>query len=509
MTIFLTMAYNAEKTLRRAVDSVLNQTCDTLVYYIVDNGSTDGTRRLVKEYAEQDKRIFPFYFDTNNIYRVFDFIQRIITDSKGDYLVILDSDDEYKLNFLEYATHFIKENKLEFAAGGSDFIDAESGRQIGTRGFSQNILISNSGFAHIETYYAIIRTIWCKIFSIKVLKKIDFNPFYDIRYGADTALCLRFLEQCDAFGIMLGTHYKYYVSPKSDSYFYDPRRIKADRILLDMGEQFLVAKCGSVNSQNRGFLFAVYMNAIKDTLNILLNANINVLDKLDKLRDIFQSAHTQRLIQWDGLVTEKSDLFRQILQWVLSQRETNEGKGLNLTADLFVAMNVLPSKTTGWPVSRMFMLLTRIKAKCNDNDLLDHVSSQIISIASKSPFLAKSSMEFLNDFCNIVVFLLQEDEEGALRGVQEALIRQDDLSAIHAEELLTLGLNLSAFLERADDFIAFKKRQIAWLVEVSRLKDAWEELDDWNKIMPNDSDFNTFRKNMEKQDFEIQRSPSN
>ena len=38
-----TCAYNAEKTIRRAMDSVLNQTYRDITYYVLDNGSTDRT----------------------------------------------------------------------------------------------------------------------------------------------------------------------------------------------------------------------------------------------------------------------------------------------------------------------------------------------------------------------------------------------------------------------------------------------------------------------------------
>lgn len=329
--IVFTLAYNAEKTLCRAVDSILKQTYGDFLYYLVDNGSKDGTRQLIKQYAENDNRILPFFYDDNYVYRSFDFFQRIIADQKGDYMAVLDSDDEYKLDYLENITNFISKNGLEFAAGGNEFIDAASGRQLGTRGFNQNILISGDGFAHIELYYATIRTVWCKIFSIKTLKKINFKPFYNIRYGADTAFCLSVLEQCNNFGILAGTHYKYYMNPKSDSYTYDPKRIKADQILLDVGEQFLAVKCGAVNPQSVDFLYVVYMNAIRDTLNVLLNAKVSPNEKLDGLREIFTCEHTKQLAARDNLGAYlgqsaaiqklRRELFADVAAWMLALNE--------------------------------------------------------------------------------------------------------------------------------------------------------------------------------------------
>ena len=48
MIYIRTCAYNAEKTLQRAVDSVLNQTYQDFEYHILDNGSQDSTGELLR-----------------------------------------------------------------------------------------------------------------------------------------------------------------------------------------------------------------------------------------------------------------------------------------------------------------------------------------------------------------------------------------------------------------------------------------------------------------------------
>ncbi len=56
---FKTKAFNAEKTIGKCIESVLNQTSygDNIVYYICDNGSTDRTGEIIKEYAKKDTKI--------------------------------------------------------------------------------------------------------------------------------------------------------------------------------------------------------------------------------------------------------------------------------------------------------------------------------------------------------------------------------------------------------------------------------------------------------------------
>ena len=55
-------AYNAEKYIGKCLDSLVNQTKKELEFIIVNDGSTDNTEKIVKEY--KDKRIK--YFKNKN-----------------------------------------------------------------------------------------------------------------------------------------------------------------------------------------------------------------------------------------------------------------------------------------------------------------------------------------------------------------------------------------------------------------------------------------------------------
>ena len=57
MIIVLTIAYNAENTLARTIESILSQTYGDFRYYALDNASTDSTYDIISEYADKDERI--------------------------------------------------------------------------------------------------------------------------------------------------------------------------------------------------------------------------------------------------------------------------------------------------------------------------------------------------------------------------------------------------------------------------------------------------------------------
>ena len=52
--------YNAEKYLKEAIDSILNQTLDDLELICVDDGSTDSSLDILNECALSDNRVNVF-----------------------------------------------------------------------------------------------------------------------------------------------------------------------------------------------------------------------------------------------------------------------------------------------------------------------------------------------------------------------------------------------------------------------------------------------------------------
>ena len=95
----VTQTYNAEKTIERCVESVLNQTYTDFEYIIIDNGCNDGTSSIIQEYVAKDSRIKLVRFE-KNMYgpRWFDvFVEYGI----GDYFTDLDSDDWLEPDYLK------------------------------------------------------------------------------------------------------------------------------------------------------------------------------------------------------------------------------------------------------------------------------------------------------------------------------------------------------------------------------------------------------------------------
>ena len=98
-------AYNAEKYIEEAIESVLKQTYRNWELIIVNDCSIDATEQIVKKYQEQDERI-KFHSLTEN-QGVANARNTAIQNARGRYLAFLDSDDMWLPEKLEKQIGFM------------------------------------------------------------------------------------------------------------------------------------------------------------------------------------------------------------------------------------------------------------------------------------------------------------------------------------------------------------------------------------------------------------------
>jgi glycosyltransferase involved in cell wall biosynthesis len=105
-------AYNAEKTIKECVESLLNQSYGTYEVIVVDNNSTDDTRRILESFGEKIKTLKEVKkgsFAARNTG---------VKNSKGEVLAFIDADCIAENDWLEKLTEPLL-SKREVAAYGS------------------------------------------------------------------------------------------------------------------------------------------------------------------------------------------------------------------------------------------------------------------------------------------------------------------------------------------------------------------------------------------------------
>ncbi len=102
--------YNAQDYISKCVDSIINQTYKYIEIILIDDGSSDNTKRIIENYATKDKRIIVISKDNGGISETRNLgIQK----AEGKYLMFIDNDDWIDHNTCELALLEIEKNDAD------------------------------------------------------------------------------------------------------------------------------------------------------------------------------------------------------------------------------------------------------------------------------------------------------------------------------------------------------------------------------------------------------------
>lgn len=121
--------YNAEKTLRKCINSILSQTYTNFELILVNDGSTDNSLSLCENYQIKDSRIIVINKENEGSIAT---RRRGIERAKGEYITFVDADDWIDINTLKLISDEIIKNN-------SDVIVFNMNRVIGRFGLIKRV----------------------------------------------------------------------------------------------------------------------------------------------------------------------------------------------------------------------------------------------------------------------------------------------------------------------------------------------------------------------------------
>ncbi len=230
-------AYNAEKTIETAINSVLKQSYKAIELIIINNGSKDKTQEIIEKYKKQTQEtiekdksetreiiakyknqtqetiekdksetqeIIEKYKDktTENVT-----IKNInlelanvsnarnvgIEQATGKYIAFLDADDEYEKNFIQNMQETIKKTNSEIATCA---YKTKNSKKIWN--LEKYEKIENT--ANIKEYLEILKEnylfnqIWNKLYITKIIKENNIKFSKDFELGEDLLFNLQYLK---------------------------------------------------------------------------------------------------------------------------------------------------------------------------------------------------------------------------------------------------------------------------------------------------------------------------
>ncbi len=121
--------YNGQRFLRQTLDSILNQSIGDFEVVIVNDGSTDGSRDILEQYAARDSRMCLHHFPKQGLVTTRNVLLGL---ARAPIVAPLDQDDIAMPRRLELQAAFLKAHPEIVCVGGSIEMIDEAGRYLTT-----------------------------------------------------------------------------------------------------------------------------------------------------------------------------------------------------------------------------------------------------------------------------------------------------------------------------------------------------------------------------------------
>ena len=126
----ITACYNCESTIGETIKSVLAQSHKKWRLIAFDDGSSDGSARIVREYASADERIRLFSHPGRKNLGLRETLKKALELVKTDYIAFLECDDIWHKDYLKEKILFLKANpKAEIIFNDVECFGVESRRK--------------------------------------------------------------------------------------------------------------------------------------------------------------------------------------------------------------------------------------------------------------------------------------------------------------------------------------------------------------------------------------------
>lgn len=195
--------YNVEKYLRECLDSVLGQTLKDIEVICVDDGSTDSSLDILREYEQKDPRVKVLTQPNTNAGAA---RNHGLRHAKGKYLSFLDSDDFFDSAMLKKAYERCEKDKLEVVVFRSDHFIQDTKKYQPIPWTLRNELLPDKqvfSFQEIrkDRLKCFVGWAWDKLFLREFVQKNQLT-FQEQRTTNDMFFTFAALSQAQRIGVM-------------------------------------------------------------------------------------------------------------------------------------------------------------------------------------------------------------------------------------------------------------------------------------------------------------------
>ena len=207
--------YNAEPYLRRCLDSIQAQTLMDFDVILVDDGSTDNSLVIAKEYARQDCRFRVYHKDNGGVSSTRQYGIERLAEKGGKYSIHVDPDDWVEPQMLERLCRKAEESKADMVI--CDYYQNMRNKQLLRR---QDPKSEESREVMNGLFQGLHGSLWNKLIRSACYKEAGIRFPQGMNYCEDFYMNIGLLQKCIRKVAYLPEafyHYDNYSNPQAET----------------------------------------------------------------------------------------------------------------------------------------------------------------------------------------------------------------------------------------------------------------------------------------------------
>lgn len=201
--------YQAEKTLPRCLDSILNQHYTNWECICINDGSTDGSNIICNEYACKDPRFRIFNKNNGGVSSA----RNIgLENARGEWITFIDADDAIEIDYLSVLNDNPQQDLIIVSYKRTDSLPVPKPQD----GIYTDLVIKRFFEVNLELHQ--LRTPWAKFFRKKLINTLRFDK--SLHLGEDTLFVQQYYSHCKS--ILVDNSKEYLYTPSDSKLKYSP-----------------------------------------------------------------------------------------------------------------------------------------------------------------------------------------------------------------------------------------------------------------------------------------------
>ena len=205
--------YNASRTLRRCVDSILKQDFRDFEVILVDDGSRDDSVRIAVDYEISDPRVRSLTKENGGVSSA---RNMGLDAATGEWVAFADSDDWLPMDAIKLLVRETEAQETDMVIG--DFYRVFEGKISLKGGIDRGGKISRDKYAEAmmkapaDLYFGVL---WNKLYRRDLIEKYHVRMDESVNYGEDVIFNLEYLLHVKDIAVLKAPVYYYIRTPGS------------------------------------------------------------------------------------------------------------------------------------------------------------------------------------------------------------------------------------------------------------------------------------------------------